>query len=138
MNILNKNNLLYLMIFIVIMMFFNTFYATYVILTSNYDTRMTQTYGYCKNQSWGFYNEVTKRFNLKGQEIRIINDGGFVVIDPLFKDINQSWNKNSKFLMLLNFQTKINEDIYSSMVENINNYSIQYKFGNCYLLELND
>ena len=138
MNILNKNNLLYLMIFIVIMMFFNTFYSTYVILTSNYDTRMTQTYGYCKNQSWGFYNEVTKRFNLKGQEIRIINDGGFVVIDPLFKDINQSWNKNSKFLMLLNFQTKINEDIYSSMVENINNYSIQYKFGNCYLLELND
>jgi len=99
---------------------------------------MTQTYGYCKNQSWGFYNEVTKRFNLKGQEIRIINDGGFVVIDPLFKDINQSWNKNSKFLMLLNFQTKINEDIYSSIVENINNYSIQYKFGNCYLLELND
>jgi hypothetical protein len=138
MNILNKNNLLYLIIVIVIMMFFNTFYSTYVILTSNYDTRMTQTYGYCKNQSWGFYNEVTKRFNLKGQEIRIINDGGFVIIDPLFKDINQSWNKNSKFLMLLNFQTKINEDIYSSIVENINNYSIQYKFGNCYLLELND
>ena len=138
MGILHKNNLLYLVFFIVIMMFFNTFYSTYVILTSNYDTRMTQTYGYCKNQSWGFYNEVTKRFNLKRQEIRIINDGGFVVIDPLFKDINQSWNKNSKFLMLLNFQTKINEDIYSSMVENINNYSIQYKLGNCYLLELND
>ena len=138
MGILHKNNLLYLVFFIVIMMFFNTFYSTNVILTSNYDTRMIQTYGYCKDQSWGFYNEVTKRFNLKGQEIRIINDGGFVVIDPLFKDINQSWNKNSKFLMLLNFQTKINEDIYSSIVENINNYSIQYKFGNCYLLELND
>ena len=119
-------------------MFFNTFYSTYVVLTSNYDVRMTQTYGYCKNQSWGFYDQVTKKFDLKDQEIRIINNGGHVIIDPLFKEINQSWNKDSRFLMLLNFETKKNKDIYSSKVENIKNYSIKYKFGSCYLLELND
>ena len=138
MGILHKNNLLYLVFFIVIMMFFNTFYSTYVVLTSNYDVRMTQTYGYCKNQSWGFYDQVTKKFDLKDQEIRIINNGGHVIIDPLFKEINQSWNKDSRFLMLLNFETKKNKDIYSSKVENIKNYSIKYKFGSCYLLELND
>jgi hypothetical protein len=138
MGILHKNNLLYLVFFIVIMMFFNTFYSTYVVLTSNYDVRMTQTYGYCKNQSWGFYDQVTKKFDLKDQEIRIINNGGHVIIDPLFKEINQSWNKDSRFLMLLNFETEKNKDIYSSKVENIKNYSIKYKFGSCYLLELND
>ena len=117
---------------------FNAFYSTYYISKWDYKTRMTQHYGYCDRESWGFYNDVSKKFDLKNEEIRIINNGGYVTIDPLFKDINNSKDINSKYLMLLNFQSEINKDIYSSKIENIDKYSVKYRLGNCYLLELND
>jgi virulence-associated protein VagC len=117
---------------------FNAFYSTYYISKWDYKTRMTQHYGYCDRESWGFYEEVSKKFDLKNEEIRIINNGGYVIIDPLFKDINNSKNINSKYLMLLNFQSEINKDIYSSKIENIDKYSVKYRLGNCYLLKLND
>jgi len=138
MNIINRNNLLYLIFFIMIIKLFNAFYSTYYISKWDYKTRMTQHYGYCDRESWGFYNDVSKKFDLKNEEIRIINNGGYVTIDPLFKDINNSKDINSKYLMLLNFQSEINKDIYSSKIENIDKYSVKYRLGNCYLLELND
>ena len=138
MNIINKNNLLYLIFFIMIIKLFNAFYSTYYISRWDYKTRMTQHYGYCDRESWGFYEDVSKKFDLKNEEIRIINNGNYVIIDPLFKDINNSKNINSKYLMLLNFQSEINKDIYSSKIENISKYSVKYRLGNCYLLELND
>lgn len=138
MNIINRNNLLYLIFFIMIIKLFNAFYSTYYISKWDYKTRMTQHYGYCDRESWGFYNDVSKKFDLKNEEIRIINNGGYVIIDPLFKDINNSKNINSKYLMLLNFQSEINKDIYSSKIENIDKYSAKYRLGNCYLLKLND
>ena len=138
MNIINRNNLLYLIFFIMIIKLFNAFYSTYYISKWDYKTRMTQHYGYCDRESWGFYEEVSKKFDLKNEEIRIINNGGYVIIDPLFKDINNSKNINSKYLMLLNFQSEINKDIYSSKIENIDKYSVKYRLGNCYLLKLND
>lgn len=138
MSIINRNNLLYLIFFIMIIKLFNAFYSTYYISRWDYKTRMTQHYGYCDRESWGFYEEVSKKFDLKNEEIRIINNGGYVIIDPLFKDINNSKDINSKYLMLLNFQSEINKDIYSSKIENIDKYSVKYRLGNCYLLELND
>lgn len=138
MNIVNKNSLLYLIFFIMIIKLFNAFYSTYYVSRWDYKTRMTQHYGYCDRESWGFYNDVSKKFDLKNEEIRIINNGGYVTIDPLFKDINNSKDINSKYLMLLNFQSEINKDIYSSKIENIDKYSVKYRLGNCYLLELND
>jgi len=138
MNIINRNNLLYLIFFIMIIKLFNAFYSTYYISKWDYKTRMTQHYGYCDRESWGFYNDVSKKFDLKNEEIRIINNGGYVTIDPLFKDINNSKDINSKYLMLLNFQSEINKDIYSSKIENIDKYSVKYRLGNCYLLKLND
>ena len=138
MSIINRNNLLYLIFFIMIIKLFNAFYSTYYISRWDYKTRMTQHYGYCDRESWGFYEDVSKKFDLKNEEIRIINNGDYVVIDPLFKDINNSENINSKYLMILNFQSEINKDIYSSKIENIDKYSVKYRLGNCYLLELND
>ena len=138
MNIINRNNLLYLIFFIMIIKLFNAFYSTYYISKWDYKTRMTQHYGYCDRESWGFYNDVSKKFDLNNEEIRIINNGGYVTIDPLFKDINNSKDINSKYLMLLNFQSEINKDIYSSKIENIDKYSVKYRLGNCYLLKLND
>ena len=132
-----KNILFFIIFFLIILKFFNTFYNSYSISLWNYKERMTQAYGYCQNESWGFYNYVIKKYNLENKKIKIINDEGFVVVDALFKNINVT-NKDYKYLMILNFQSKNKQNIYDMKIENINNFSIKYRFNNCYLLELND
>jgi hypothetical protein len=130
-------NFYFLFFFLIIVKFFNTSYNSYSILLWDYDMRMTQEYGFCKNESWGFYNHVIKKYNLKDKKINIINDEGFVKIYSLFKDLDLT-DKNYKYLMLLNFQSENKEDIYDLEIHNIENFSIKYRFNNCYLLELND
>ena len=137
MNIINKNIFFYILFFIVIMKFFNAPYNIYSTIKFDYKERMTQTYGFCRNESWGFYNKVIEKFNLKKQKIQIINND-FVLIHNLFNEIDITNEKNPKLLMILNFQSKNDETIYSYKLDNINKYSIKYRFNNCYLLELND
>ena len=137
MNIINKNIFFYLLFFIVIMKFFNAPYNIYSTIKFDYKERMTQTYGFCGNESWGFYSHVIEKFNLKKQKIHIINNN-FVHMAALFNEIDYTAEKNPKLLMLLNFQSKNDETIYSYKLDNIDKYSIKYKFNNCYLLELND
>ena len=132
-----KNSFFFLIFFLIIIKFFNTFYSGYSLLIWNYDKRMTQEYGFCKNESWGFYNYVIKNYNLQNKKINIINDEGFVKIYSLFRDFDIT-DKNYKYLMLLNFQSENKEDIYDLKINNINDFSIKYRFNNCYLLELND
>ena len=132
-----KNSFLFLIFFLVIIKFFNTFYNGYSLLIWNYDKRMTQEYGFCKNESWGFYNYVIKNYNLQNKKIHIINDEGFVKIYSLFKNLDIT-DKNYKYLILLNFQSENKENIYNLKINNINDFSIKYRFNNCYLLELND
>ena len=130
-------NFYFLFFFLIIVKFFNTSYNSYSILLWDYDMRMTQEYGFCKNESWGFYNHVIEKYDLKNEKINIINDEGFVRIYSLFKDLDLT-DKNYKYLMLLNFQSENKEDIYDLEIHNIENFSIKYRFNNCYLLELND
>jgi hypothetical protein len=132
-----KNSFFFLIFFLVIIKFFNTFYNGYSLLIWNYDKRMTQEYGFCKNESWGFYNYVIKNYNLQNKKINIINDEGFVKIYSLFRDLDIT-DKNYKYLILLNFQSENKENIYNLKINNINDFSIKYRFNNCYLLELND
>ena len=132
-----KKSFFFLIFFLVIIKFFNTFYNGYSLLIWNYDKRMEQEYGFCKNESWGFYNYVIKNYNLQNKKINIINDEGFVKIYSLFRDFDIT-DKNYKYLILLNFQSENKEDIFDLKINNINDFSIKYRFNNCYLLELND
>ena len=76
----------FLIFFLIVVKFFNTSYNSYSILLWDYNKRMTQEYGFCKNESWGFYNYVINKYNLQNKKINIINDEGFVKIHSLFKD----------------------------------------------------
>lgn len=126
-----------ILIFFVVLKFFNTPYNIYSIINWNYEKRMQQNYGLCKNESWGFYNLVNKRFNLKNKDIRIINDEGHVIVNNLF-EIKNSDNSNSKYLMILNYQDE-NEEINDlNKYNSKKKYKIIFKKNNCFLLKLND
>ena len=131
---------LILIFLLIVLKFFNTPYNLYSILNWNYNDRMEQQYGYCKNESWGFYNLITKKFNLKNQNIKIINDEGYVALENLF-DLKKRYTfdtADTKYLILLNFKSENNEDIFQSKYDFMKKYKIKYRYNNCYLLELND
>ena len=124
-------------IILIIFKFFNTPYNFYSILNWNYEKRMEQNYGFCKNESWGFYNHVIKKFDLSGQKINTINDEGHVTLENLF-DIKKSKDNKSNYLILTNYQSENNNDIFNSQYEFLKNYEILYRKNNCYLLKDND
>tara|TARA_A100001234_G_scaffold2251_1_gene1832 strand:- start:1088 stop:1516 length:429 start_codon:yes stop_codon:yes gene_type:complete len=126
-----------IIIILIIFKFFNTPYNFYSILNWNYEKRMEQNYGFCKNESWGFYNHVIKKFDLSGQEINTINDEGHVTLENLF-DIKKSKDNKSNFLILTNYQSENNNDIFNNQYEFLKNYKILYRKNNCYLLKSND
>tara|TARA_B100000214_G_scaffold295178_1_gene224943 strand:+ start:49 stop:477 length:429 start_codon:yes stop_codon:yes gene_type:complete len=126
-----------IIIILIIFKFFNTPYNFYSILNWNYEKRMEQNYGFCKNESWGFYNHVIKKFDLSGQEINTINDEGHVTLENLF-DIKKSKDNKSNYLILTNYQSENDNDIFNSQYEFLKNYKILYRKNNCYLLKSND
>ena len=126
-----------IIIILIIFKFFNTPYNFYSILNWNYEKRMEQNYGFCKNESWGFYNHVIKKFDLSGQEITIINDEGHVTLENLF-DIKKSKNNRSNYLILTNYQSENNKDVFNSKYKFFKNFKILYRKNNCYLLKSDD
>ena len=117
--------------------FFNTPYNLYSILNWDYKNRMEQNYGFCERESWGFYNFVIKKYNLQKMNIRIINDEGFVTLENLF-NIKESYKENAEFVILLNYISENKDGIENGKYNFLKNYSIQYRYKNCYLLNLND
>ena len=126
-----------ILITLVILKFFNSPYNFYSILNWNYEDRMEQEYGYCKNESWGFYNYINRNYDLKNSEIKILNDEGFVTLEHLFDLKKNNFNK-TKYVIILNFISENDENIFQSKYSFLKDYKLKYKFNNCYLLELNE
>ena len=124
-------------IFILVLFVFQIFklpYSSYNVFKWDYENRMTQAYGYCEKESWGFYDYVINKFNLKNKSINIINDEGHVTLEFLF-NINKSDKINSKYYIILNYQSTDNEIIFDSDdFKNLKNYKILHRHNNCYLL----
>ena len=131
--------LLFIFFIFVILRFFQTPYSFYSLLNWNYEQRMEQNYGFCKNESWGFYNFINKKFNLKNQKIRIVHDEDNVTLENLF-NFKKEWDNSvkTKFFIILNYNNENDQDIFQSNYNFIKDYRIKYRFNNCYLMELND
>ena len=126
-----------ILITLVILKFFNSPYNFYSILNWNYEDRMEQEYGYCKNESWGFYNYINRNYDLKNSEIKILNNEGFVTLEHLFNLKKNNFNK-TKYVIILNFKSENDENIFQSKYSFLKDYKLKYRFNNCYLLELNE
>ena len=134
----NKYDFLFSIILVfIIFTFFNTTYNSYSILLSNYEERMTQSYGYCKNESWGFYDHVIKKFSLQNKKVNIIHHENNITLENLFS-IKKNSEKNERYLILLNLQSKNNEKVLDANIDRIKDYKVKYRINNCYLLELYD
>ena len=69
----------------------------------------------------------------------VLKIGVYVSIQNLFNKVKKEMKENdNKYLIILNFQSTNNQDIYDSKVRNIENYNIEYRYNNCYLMRLDD
>ena len=122
---------------LIILKFFNAPYNFYSILNWNYEDRMEQEYGYCKNESWGFYNYINKNYDLKNSDVKILNDEGFVTLEHLF-NLKKNNSYKTKYVIILNFKSENDQNIFQSKHGFLKDYKLKYRFNNCYLLELNE
>ena len=127
-----KNFIISLVLILFLFQFFKLPYSAYNLLKWDYNSRMTQFYGYCDNESWGFYNYVIKKFELKNKSINIINYEGHVTLDVLF-NLNRSIDNKSNYYLILNYQSINDETIFDNF-EYLKDYKILYRYNNCYLL----
>ena len=127
-----KNFIISLVLILFLFQFFKLPYSAYNLLKWDYNSRMTQFYGYCDNESWGFYNYVIKKFELKNKSINIINYEGHVKLDVLF-NLNKSIENKSNYYLILNYQSINDETIFDNF-EYLKDYKILYRYNNCYLL----
>ncbi len=132
-----KFGLVFIIISLIILKFFNTPFNFYSIMNWNYEDRMDQNYGFCENESWGFHNYVIKKFELQNQEVNIINDGGHVTLERIF-NLKKTNTENVKFYIILNYLSENNEKIFDSKYDFLKNYKIKYRYNNCFLMEIND
>ena len=129
--------ILFLLISLFTVKTFDTPYNIYSLLNWNYEDRMEQEYGYCKNESWGFYNYINRNYDLKNSEIKILNDEGFVTLENLF-DLKKNNFYKTKYAIILNFKSENDQNIFQSKHSFLKDYKLKYRFNNCYLLELNE
>ena len=119
-------NLTFLLLIIFFTVHFKFFENTYIILKSDYDQRLTQNYGYCEKNSYGFIKYIEKKYQLK-KNINIFNDESYPRSDVFIYKPKKEFLKNQ--IILINYNEK---DSSIDMEE----YNVIEKFKNCYYLEL--
>ena len=136
-----KNNLLLkvVIIFLIIFVIFQNYKVPknlHTILKNNYDTRISNSYSYCGDESIGFLNYIKKKYKIKNNiEIKQY----FISPHPswFFFNIKKQSNFNKKKILLgynefeiLNFKLSSNEFVSTSDIKDLNNvYKISFELN---------
>ena len=147
MNLKNKKNSIKIIFFLIILLFImhsnKSFYNLYILAKFNIDERLTKSYGYCNDASYGFINEIYKEYSIK-ENILILND------NPNFSFNNSVWFKyipnkklNKKKIILLNNNNSlelVDEKKARLTFKNkkFGIYSILKNENDCFFLEKHD
>jgi hypothetical protein len=128
-NIEQNKIILTLLSILFFLIFFKTFHNVYVLVRNDYAARLTNNYGYCDKQGYGFVSSTIIKNGIK-DNINIINNlSGFAHIDSLFYKFDKSYNKN--YVILLNYNNN-----NSVITLNNSKYEILDSYENkCFLLK---
>ena len=124
--IFKLKNLIFILLLIYFTIHFKIFESTYIILISNYEKRLTQNYGYCEKNSYGFIKYIEKKYQLK-KNIKIFNDEIYPRSDGFIYKPKTEFLNNQ--IILINYNDR------DSSVD-MDKYKIIEKLKNCYYLEL--
>ena len=113
------------------LIFFKTFHNVYVINRNDYETRLTNNYGYCDKQGYGFVRSSINKNKIK-DNIRIINNSNdFAAIDSLFYNFDKIYDEY--YLILLNHNDKSLGILKNPKYQILDSYE-----NKCFLIKKND
>ena len=139
----SKKNIYLITIFLFIMQLNGSFHNLYIISKYNITERLTKSYGYCENASYGFINDIYKK-NLIDENIEILHDHpNFTFNNSIWFKFKPNIKKSKKKIILLNNKNSIdfiNENKVKLIFKkkNYGIYNILKKVNNCFYLEKND
>ena len=129
---INHNNIIIIILSILpFLIFFKTFHNVYVINRNDYETRLTNNYGYCDKQGYGFVRSAINKNKIK-DNIRIINNSNdFAAIDSLFYNFDKIYDEY--YLILLKHNDKSLGILKNPKYQILDSYE-----NKCFLIKKND
>ena len=129
---IKHNNIIIILLSILsFLIFFKTFHNVYVINRNDYETRLTNNYGYCDKQGYGFVRSTINKNKIK-DNIRIINNSNdFAAIDSLFYNFDKIYDEY--YLILLNHNDKSLGILKNPKYQILDSYE-----NKCFLIKKND
>ena len=119
-----KNNFYKFIIIFFIIIFFKVPQNLNEINNSNHEKRLSNIYGYCYPQGYGFIKEIKKKYNLSN--IETTNFGDFAQSDFFLDNPNQSKSKNYK--ILINYNLRKDNNL------SIDQFKIVFSNEQCFLI----
>ena len=130
-------NILLVIFFIFVIHFFDGFKNIYKISKRSYESRMERTHGYCGKESFGFYNEMVKKYDINKYKVIQQNFESYPLLRGFFyeKDLRQ----DKKFVMILNYPNSTLPNLIEIEGANINlsKLNLIEQKNNCYLYIFN-
>jgi len=131
----NLNSFFLIIILLSFVHLFDGFENTFKILIRPYETRMQLTHGYCQNESYGFYSDVVKKYQINNYKVYQENYDGY----PLFRGFfyKKKTQSDEEFYLLLNSDKQKTSKFISVEGVKVNTNELELVFNkkNCYLFK---
>ena len=98
---MNKVNILLTIFLVFVIHYFDGFKNIYKIYKRSYESRMQSTHGFCEKESFGFYNDMVKKYEINKYKVIQENYESYPLLRGFFyeKDIRL----DKKFVLILNY-----------------------------------
>ncbi len=130
---MKKLNILLTIFSIFLIHYFEGFKNIYKILNRDYESRMERTHGYCNKESFGFYNDMVKKYQINKYQVIQQNYEMYPLLRGFFYE--KELRKDKKFILILNYpDSKLPNLIEVEGVKiGLNEIKLLEKKKNCYL-----
>ena len=130
-------NILLVIFFIFLFHFFDGFKNIYKISKRSYESRMERTHGYCGKESFGFYNEMVKKYDINKYRVIQQNFESYPLLRGLFYE--KELRKDKKFVLILNYPNSTLPNLLKveGIDINLSKLNLIEQKNNCYLYIFN-
>lgn len=134
---MKEMNILLVIFFIFLIHFFDGFKNIYKISKRSYESRMERTHGYCGKESFGFYNEMVKKYEINKYKVIQQNYESYPLLRGFFYE--KELRKNKKFVLILNYPNSTLPNLLKveGVNINLNKLNLLEQKNNCYLYIFN-
>ena len=130
-------NFFLIVFFIFTIHLFDGFKNIYKISKRSYESRMNLTHGYCEKESFGFYKDMVKKYQINQYEVIQQNYEGYPLLRGYFYE--KELRDDKKFVLILNYPDSKLPDVLEVEGVNINLFKLNLleQKNNCYLYIFN-